>query len=403
MLWWFAETTLIAGILAGAAALCGRLRTISSTARHLLWLVVLIKLIMPPVIQSPWALPSPLAFWPELEAGTASPQVSSLPATLPAAKLGTALNTTAPVEGSSLVAASNARPANVTETVRQPAGVTVTEPSAGRSTWPRFLSRLDGRSNSTQYLVLWVWALGTVVLALLQAYRIVAFRRRLRDAVPAPTWLVGEAEKLGERLKVRVPELLVVPGLGTPMLWCLGRPKLLLPGHLIKSIELVRWQGILAHELAHLRRGDQWVGRIELAAGLFWWWNPLYWLTCRRLDVEAELACDAWVVWALPHERLNYAEVLFQVCSQFSRASSPSPALGVAGSGRFFERRLSMILYERSSCRVSPPVLLAVGLLAALALPSWTFATPSAPDRAASRRDTITGCFATGSFSDSSR
>ena len=36
-----------------------------------------------------------------------------------------------------------------------------------------------------------------------------------------------------------------------------------------------------------------------------------------------------------------------------------------------------MILHERASCRVSPPILLAVGLLAALALPSWTFATPS--------------------------
>ena len=56
MLWWFVETTLVAGLLAGAAALLGRLRTISPTARHLLWLVVLIKLIMPPVIRSPWAL-----------------------------------------------------------------------------------------------------------------------------------------------------------------------------------------------------------------------------------------------------------------------------------------------------------------------------------------------------------
>ena len=117
------------------------------------------------------------------------------------------------------------------------------------------------------------------------------------------------------------------------------------------------------------------MGRIELIAGLLWWWNPLYWLTCRRLDAEAELACDAWVVWALPHERLDYAEVLVHVCSEFSRAGTSSPALGVAGSGRFFERRLCMILYERATCRVSPPVLLAAALLALLALPSWTFAT----------------------------
>jgi len=377
MLWWFAETTLVAGVLAGAAALCGRLGTISSTARHVLWLVVLIKLIMPPVIHSPWALPAPLAFWPESENGLATVPVAVLRTVLPAPTLSTSEVISSPVQESSPVAASDALAGSVQETARQPDRASVTEPSVGGSRWRSYLGRLSG-SLSIRGLLLSLWGLGTVVLALLQSSRIVAFRRRLHDAVPAPAWLVQETEQLGERLQVRVPEILVVPGLGTPMLWCLGRPKLLLPGQLIKSIEVDRWRGILAHELAHIRRGDQWVGRLELAAGLLWWWNPIYWLTCRRLDAEAELACDAWVVWALPHERLNYAEVLFQVCSEFSRVGSPSPALGVAGSGRFFERRLSMILYERSSCRVSPPVLLAVGLLALLSLPSWTFATSSA-------------------------
>jgi len=379
MLWWFAETTLVAGLLAAAAALCGRLRTLSSTARHLLWLVVLIKLIMPPVIQSPWALPSPPALWPEIESGLVTVPYAVLQTALPAPELSTSEATPATVKDSSPAAACGAPAASVHKTVRQPAPVSVPEPSAGRSRWRWFSGLLDGRSMSIRELLLSLWGLGTVVLALLQASRIVAFRRRLRDAVPAPAWLVHETEKLGERLQVRVPEILVVPGLGTPMLWCLGRPKLLLPGQLIKSIVVERWRGILAHELAHLRRGDQWVGRMELAAGLCWWWNPIYWLTCGRLDAEAELACDAWVIWALPHERLIYAEVLFHVCSEFSRAGSPSPVLGVAGSGRFFERRLSMILYERSSCRISPPVLLAAGLLALLSLPSWTFATPGAP------------------------
>ena len=183
---------------------------------------------------------------------------------------------------------------------------------------------------------------------------------------------------MGARLGVRVPEILAVPHVATPMLWCLGRPKLLVPGRLIKSIEAARWRGILAHELAHLCRGDHWVGRLELVAGLFWWWNPLYWLTCRRLDAEAELACDAWVVWALPDDRLTYAEVLFQICSEFSRASSAAPALGVAGSGRFFERRLTMILRDRRLLPCLAAVLLAACLLALLALPSWTLARPTA-------------------------
>jgi beta-lactamase regulating signal transducer with metallopeptidase domain len=378
MLWWFVETSLVAGLLATAALLSGRLRSISSTARHLLWLVVLIKLIMPPVIQSPWALPAPSAFWPAVETGTLTLPPSLLPTALPAPKLSTSEINGKRARDSSPVATCDAPGTSWPKNTRQAECVSVRGPSAGRSEWRRLLGRLDGRTLSIRSLLLSVWVLGTVVLALFQASRIVSFRRRLGDAVPAPTWLVQEAEQLGERLHVRVPEILAVPGLGTPLLWCLGRPKLLLPGHLIKSLEAARWRGVLIHELAHLRRGDQWVRRIELAAGLLWWWNPIYWLTCRRLDAEAELACDAWVVWALPHERLNYAEVLVRVCAQFSRPGSPSPVLGVAGSGQFFERRLSMILYGRAACRVSTPILVAVGLLAVLSLPSWTFAEPSA-------------------------
>ena len=59
MLWWFAETTLVAVVLACVAALCGRLPRIGPTARHVLWLVVLIKLVTPPVVQSPWSVSLP--------------------------------------------------------------------------------------------------------------------------------------------------------------------------------------------------------------------------------------------------------------------------------------------------------------------------------------------------------
>ena len=42
MLGWFVETTLVASSLAVIAAMASRLRSIGPTARHLLWLVVLV-------------------------------------------------------------------------------------------------------------------------------------------------------------------------------------------------------------------------------------------------------------------------------------------------------------------------------------------------------------------------
>src|SRR6516162_7583565 len=61
MLGWFAQTTVVAAGLAALAALIGRSGRLGPEARHALWLVVLIKFAMPPVIAWPWLLPDA---WP---------------------------------------------------------------------------------------------------------------------------------------------------------------------------------------------------------------------------------------------------------------------------------------------------------------------------------------------------
>ncbi len=194
-----------------------------------------------------------------------------------------------------------------------------------------------------------------------------------------PDWLADEAEALGARMSVRVPEILVLPEAISPMLWCLGRPKLLVSAAMIKTLGVVGWRGILAHELAHLRRGDPWARRLELAAGLLWWWNPLYWIACRRIEAEAELACDEMAVSASPEGRLAFAEALLNVCRILSPPKPPAPALGVAGAGRFLERRVTMILREQAPSRLTLRAFLGVFLLALLALPGWKSSSAAGP------------------------
>ncbi len=359
MLIWFAETTLVAGLLAVVAAGAGRLRRIGPTARHLLWLAVLVKLLSPPLMSWPWALR-----WPESRIATPpapEPSLDVLPE--PSIRL-------AAVQRPPSRPTTRPEPAAVAATFE--AEITPASPprkSNGTTTppWPAI-----GRGTLAAWLML------SGLLACGQTWRIVRFRRRLALGVPAPDELIDLSIEMAGQLETRVPDLLVVPGLSSPMLWCLGRPRILLPAALVKTLDLARWRGILAHELAHLRRGDHWVSRLELLAGWIWWWNPLYWLARSRLDAEAELACDAWVVWALPDHRLAYAETLFAIGSATSRAVAPAPALGAAGPGRLLERRLTMILRESVPYRLSPAVLLAAALLIVFSLPSWS--APSATD-----------------------
>ena len=353
MLGWFAETTLVASALAVVAILAGRLRSIGPTARHALWLVVLIKMMTPPLVAWPWAAPWRDLEWPNTSVEVVSAVAREIEPAPPGSDDAQAVPVAITSPETEVVVSAAPLPAKVTH-----------------------FSLPD--ATTLKRCLVSVWLVISVMLGIGQAMRIIRFRRLLRGAVPAPDDLIEEAEQIGWRLGVPVPELLVVPDLGTPLLWCLGRPQLLLPGRLVKTLPLDRWRGVLIHELAHLRRGDHWVSRLELAAGLIWWWNPLYWLTRARLDADAELACDAWVVWAQPKDRLAYAEVLFDLCATLSLAKSPAPMLGVASSGRFLERRLTMILHDHVSCRLSPLGLLGACLLVLFALPSWSAANPVA-------------------------
>jgi beta-lactamase regulating signal transducer with metallopeptidase domain len=362
MLGWIAETTVVAAGMALVALLASRLLSIGPTIRHMLWLVVLIKLVTPPIVSWPWAIPWRVVSW-----HSSAGQMFVNGGLSQSAQQDTKTTVV------QVISYEDKPPRIRIENGPERARVIQCAPEVTAVpgylwSWPASLP-LPGAP--VQWLAS-AWLAVSVVLGGAQAIRIVRFRRLLEAAIPAPDELIDEANLISLRLGVSMPELLVVPDLGTPLLWCLGRPRLLVPARLVKTLSLDRWRGIITHELAHLRRGDHWVSRLELAAGLIWWWNPIYWLARGRLDAEAELACDGWVVWALPKDRLVYAEVLFDICATLSLARPPAPVLGVAGSGRFFERRLNMILHDHVTCRLTPAGLLGACLLLLIALPSWS-------------------------------
>ena len=413
MLWWFAQTTLVAGSLAVVATLAGRWKRLGAEARHALWLVVLIKLAIPPFIAWPWNVPDA---WPARVgpvpapisvaiASPAPPVVDVMPAPdvpplprpdplplagLPPSPEEVLADVEAP-EASQIPAIPESRPLESKRETRAPAP----EPQAPTSeVW-----NLKSGIWNLNSVLLALWLAGSVVVVARRGIKVVRFQRSLAGSRPAPDWLVEEARSIGERVGVRPPPVVATSSIGTPLLWCLGRPRLILPESLIKRLEADRWPGILAHELAHLARRDHWVVRLELLVEAVWWWNPLFWHARRRLHDEAEIACDARVVRSLPERRFAYAEALVDVCEHLARSAIPSPALGVGGAGasHSLEGRLHMILRDPIPGRPTRRGALAALLLAALALPAWTLgqqpeaskpeAPPSKPEAPPSKPD----------------
>lgn len=89
---------------------------------------------------------------------------------------------------------------------------------------------------------------------------------------------------------------------------------------------------MLAHEQAHIRRGDHWwklLGYLLLAV---YWFNPLSWVAYILLSRDMELACDEKVIRGLDEaEKKSYLFALLNCSTQRRMVLACPPAFGEVG------------------------------------------------------------------------
>jgi beta-lactamase regulating signal transducer with metallopeptidase domain len=363
MLWWIGQSLVSAALLAGVVwTVCNATRIVPA-ARHALWLVVLIKLLTPPLVVWPWGVTDLIAKFDQRvqEPLDAQPIETVTPVEIAIAP------PVAPTEptASSSIAAPSLMPAELAPAMSEIREVhpQVIQQPARVQAWRRLYLQFGAI----------VWITGATAFALIQIVRIALMSRRLRSAQDPNAEVIEYVTVLSKRLHMRPIEARVVPGIGSPFIWAIVRPVLVWPAELPATMPRVAMEGLIVHELAHVKRRDHWVGWLELVAGCLWWWNPLFWYVRHQLRENAELACDAWVVGTLPAGRRAYAEALIAVCESVSRWSVPIPAARLsAGSRRAFERRLKMIAQGQTAFRLSRGALVVALVLAATALPAWS-------------------------------
>src|SRR5436305_1419237 len=65
MWWWTVQNLVVTAILTGLVWVVCRLLGIGPAARHALWLVVLLKMLTPPLVAWPWAVGDGQWLWPD--------------------------------------------------------------------------------------------------------------------------------------------------------------------------------------------------------------------------------------------------------------------------------------------------------------------------------------------------
>jgi TonB family protein len=81
----------------------------------------------------------------------------------------------------------------------------------------------------------------------------------------------------------------------------------------------------LVHELAHVARNDWAIHCVARAVCALYWFHPLVWMALRRLELEAERACDDAVLER--SEATAYADQLVAVARRLSAGKSPVLAM----------------------------------------------------------------------------
>jgi bla regulator protein BlaR1 len=330
----------VAAVLALLALAVGRVCR-SPAVRHILWVLVLLKLITPPLFHVPLAvLP---ASWAEPPAKP-SPFVGCVLQTLPSAP--------APYES----------------------------PARGKEYIPAWWERWG--VAGADHWAFTVWVVGAAGWFIWQGRQIVRFRcwvARAEDAGPeVATAACRIAKVLGVR---RPPAVKAATGIGSPILWGWGRGTVVLfPRELLARLPPEARDTLLAHELAHFLRRDHWVRVLEFVATGLYWWHPAVWLARTRIEAAEEECCDAWVVGGLSASPRRYAEALLATIDFIAELRQPClpPGACPANRGaRLLHHRLTRIVHADRPRQLRGGVAVRVAAVATLLVqPILRAATP---------------------------
>src|SRR4029077_17555316 len=176
-------------------------------------------------------------------------------------------------------------------------------------------------------VIVGIWATGSAAWFLLQAFTAYKFSQRLALATPAPAGIQYEADDLAAAMGlVQRPPVMIVRDVISPMRWGVGRnTRLLFPVNLLTRLESGSRATLIAHELAHYRRGDHWVRAFELVVSGVFWWHPVVWWARRQIEIAEEECCDAWVIEQFPDTPRWYAEALLEPIDFLSEAALVLP------------------------------------------------------------------------------
>ena len=170
-----------------------------------------------------------------------------------------------------------------------------------------------------------IWVAGSFVVIVQTAKRTLRLRRLIGRDGQSDAATTEQVQRIARETDVReTPVVFLVRARISPMVWAFCcRPILLLPKGLWSDLSPNEQEAILKHEMAHIQRRDHWVRVVEFVATVTHWWCPFLWWARRELHRHEERCCDSWATGASDSARAALAQACLRTVDYIG---GPRPA-----------------------------------------------------------------------------
>lgn len=205
-----------------------------------------------------------------------------------------------------------------------------------------------------------LWMLG-VVIGLVPLVQSLLYLRQLKQKALPLKMHQEQLQGWMDSHKIRRPiRLMTSSKVNVPMSLGFVRPVILIPDFLVNHLTPAELDQVLLHEIAHLKRHDDWAKLLQKMIRALFFFHPAVWWMDRQLDAEREIACDDWVA-QVTHQRRQYAACLVRLVEIGLHRPKLPIQLGLMMASKIESRIKKLIDRKRLISIKIPKVKLAVG------------------------------------------
>lgn len=343
---WVIETSLMASIVVGLI-LCIKTilrNTLTPRWRYLLWMILIVRLILP------WSPDSSYSIYSMLSYGNRTPFNSNQESI--ERIQGTAKTSDTRIK--------NNEDYNAHSPVQE----------NGKGLKPTIhIETQNDETFSFYTIALNIWFTGVILLCAITIILNTRLARYIKkQPVITDERIVTIFENCKQSMSVhRNIPLLIAGKITSPTVFGFLRPRVLLSKAHMKVLDDSQLRYVFYHELAHIKRKDVSVNWLMYGLLILNWFNPILWYAYSCMREDQELACDAFALTYIDaEEQLAYGHTIITLLEHYSSFYTAPSLANLSRNKHTLKRRILMIKkFKKNSYRWS-----ALGVIAIITLSS---------------------------------